>query len=284
MLRKAELAPPRALTALYTEAAQRRVLVLLCEVEAAVAESVRPGIEHQVGHARLEWWREECARCTRGVALHPATRALTGLFAARALAPPSTLSGFVDTATWDLASATCETRRDLAAYCSRWADAMLTPLLAYAAADAGAPLPGGVLHLGATLREIELLAHLAADARRGRLRLPLDELARAGIEPREAGTPPWRPALTSLLRARWLALRVELAARVAQLPRASQPPLRGLLVWTELAARRAGRCAHALPGAPGPRDHQRPLGAWWAWRAARRADRGDYGVGAARPQ
>src|SRR5882757_4888761 len=38
------------------------------------------------------------------------------------------LCGLVDVAVWDLAGATFETRRELAAYCERWSAAMIEPL------------------------------------------------------------------------------------------------------------------------------------------------------------
>jgi phytoene synthase len=245
-------------------------------VEAAVGESLRPGLDHQVGHARLAWWRDECVRYANGEPAHPLTRDLAAQFAARRLAPPTGLSGFVDAATWDLASATCETRRELDAYCARWSVAMTAPLAQLAAAsDPGvAEITTATVQLGATLREIELLADLVGDARRGRLRLPLDELARAQVPSAELARPPWPAALATLLRARHQQLRRQLAAQAGALPRHAQPLLRGVLVWAFLAAQLSRRCERALPRAPGPRDHHRSLDAARAWQAARRATRG----------
>jgi 15-cis-phytoene synthase len=271
-----ELGALRALVQLYTPAAQQPLFTLLCEIEAAVGESLRPGIEHQVAHARLAWWREECARYERGEPAHPLTRSLVAQFSAAGRAPAAGLSGFVDAATWDLASATCETRRELDAYCTRWAVAMLTPLAQLAAVTAANEALGAstsaVVQLGATLREIELLANLAQDARRGRLRVPLDELARARTEPGQLARPPWTAALAALLSERHQLLRRQLAAQVSALPSSAQPPLRGVLVWASLAQRLSQRCERALPQAPGPREHHRPLDGARAWQAARRAD------------
>jgi len=265
-----ELPPLRALVRLYTPAPLQPLYTLLCEVEAAVGESLRPGLDHQVAHARLAWWREECARYAHGEPGHPLTRAQC---AVRSLAPPAGLSGLVDAATWDLASATCETRRELDAYCARWSAAMMTPLAQLAAgSDPGAgEITAATVQLGATLREIELLADLALDARRGRLRLPLDELARAGVPPAELARPPWPAALAALLHTRHQQLRRQLTAQAGALPRHAQPLLRGVLVWASLAAQLSRRCERALPRAPGPRDHHRALDAARAWQAARRA-------------
>jgi 15-cis-phytoene synthase len=263
---RGELPALRALVQLYTPAAQQPLFALLRDVEAEVGQSLRPGIEHQVAHARLAWWREECARYERGEPAHPLTRGLAAQFSAHGRSPPAGLAGFVDAATWDLASATSETRRELDAYCMRWAGAMMTPLAQLAASTPA------VVRLGATLREIELLANLAGDARCGRLRLPLDELARAGVQPEELARPPWTAALAALLRERQQALRRLLAAQVGALPPAAQPLLRGVLVWASLAERLSRRCERALPQAAGPREHHRPLDAARAWQAARRAE------------
>jgi phytoene synthase len=261
----------RELVRLYTPTPSQRAFTLLCEIEATIGESLRPGIDHQVAHTRLTWWRDECARCARGESQHPATRELTQLFAARGLPPPSTLDGFVAAATWDLAAATCETRAELTGYCQRWAAAMLNPLLALG----GAATSDG-RELGAALREIELLAQLTADARQGRLRVPLEELRKAQVEPRQLAQPPWLTPLAQLLAERQQALRRQLADSVAALPTARQPGLRGLLVWATLAAQLSSRAERALPQALSPGEDHGPLDGLRAWRAARQADRARF--------
>ncbi|MGH8210348.1 MAG: squalene/phytoene synthase family protein, partial [Steroidobacteraceae bacterium] len=125
------LSPARCLAWLYSPPAQQPVLAALCEIEREVASSLRPGIDHHVAHTRLQWWREECERCARGRPVHPLTRELVKAYGARAMsesAPLAGISGFVDTAVWDLAGATFETRQELTAYCERWAAAMLEPV------------------------------------------------------------------------------------------------------------------------------------------------------------
>jgi phytoene/squalene synthetase len=121
------LSPSRYLAWLYSPQAQQPVLAKLCEIESEIAGSLRPGIDHHVAHARLQWWQEECERCAQGRPVHPLTRELVQAYGAPAAGQPSPLtglSGFVDTALWDLAGATFETRKELTAYCERWAAAM----------------------------------------------------------------------------------------------------------------------------------------------------------------
>jgi 15-cis-phytoene synthase len=268
-----ELPPTRALVWLYTPRAQREAFAALCAIEAEIAASLKPGLDHEVAHARLAWWGEECARTTLGSPTHPLTRCLGASCPAGNLTALAGLCGFVDTASWDLAAASFETRAQLRAYCGRWADAMITPLMQFA----GAP-PAGA-KLGAALREMELLTNLADDARLGRLRVTLADLAAAPATVEELARPPWQQGLAQVLRTRHQGLRAELAAAVAQLPRHAQPTLRGIMVWARLAAVQSLRCERALPHALSTRDHHRPFDSWRAWSAARRAAAGRFALG-----
>jgi 15-cis-phytoene synthase len=267
-----ELPPTRALVWLYTPVAQREAFAALCGIEAEIAASLQAGLDHEVAHARLAWWGEECARTTLGSPTHPLTRSLVAGLAASDLPGLAGLSGFVATARWDLAAASFETRAHLSAYCGRWADAMITPLMRFA----GAPAAGA--RFGAALREIELLSRLADDARLGRLRVTLADLAAAPATAAQLARPPWPQGLARLLATRHRQLRAELAAGVAQVPRPAQAAVSGLMVWAQLATVQSQRGERALPQALKPRDHHRPLDAWRAWRAARRAASGRFAL------
>jgi 15-cis-phytoene synthase len=266
-----EGAATRALACLYSTPAQRALLEALCGIEREIGASLGRGLDHQVAHTRLAWWREECGRCADGSAVHPLTRALCAALGADGAASLRGLSGLVDVATWDLAGATFETRRELAAYCERWAAGMIAPL----AAQAAPALPAAAWRgLGAALRELELLAALERDARAGRVRLPLDELARAGVGTADLARPPWDPPLAALVRARHLELRAALAAAVRAVAPGAQAALRGLMVWAAIASVRSRRTERRLPSAPAAGDHHAPLDGLRAWRAARRAAAG----------
>ncbi len=280
----------RYLAWLYSPPAQQPVMAALCEIENEVLGSLRPGIDHQVAHARLQWWGEECERTGQGRPVHPLTRALvkaTGGAAAAndssrgAVGRPSTLqdsmtapapsplggiSGLVDTAVWDLAGATFETRKELTAYCERWAAAMFESVPAMS----NAPNTSW-RQLGAAVREIELLTHLARDAHAGRLRLPLDELERAGVDTKSLGMPPWPPPLVSLVRARHEALRAAVGDSVSAFAGNEQADFRGLMVWAALAWRQSLRAQRALPDVIHTRRYHPLSDGWQAWRAARRA-------------
>jgi 15-cis-phytoene synthase len=278
--REAEGSPPYWAW-LYSPPRLRAVLQALLAIEGEIRAALRPGLDHHVAHVRLEWWREECARCARGTPAHPLTRGLLAAYSAaapdaarsdpaRAPAGPVDPEGLIDTAQWDLAAATFATRAELTGYCDRWASAT-TQIAAENAAEFGRSL-------GRALKEIALLADLAPDARRGLLRLPLDELEQAGVEPSALGRPPWPAALCALLGSRHRQLREALAASVATLSPAAQPPLRGLIVWAAVAHRQSLRAERALPHAWQASGANRLADAYLAWRTARRADRGKFAL------
>jgi len=258
----------RALAWIYCPAAQRRLLGALLGIEREIGTSLRVGLEHSIAHARLAWWRAECARTIAGTPSHPMTRELAGELGTMTPATLAALGGLIDDAEWDLACATFATRAELTAYCERWSAAILAPLARDPAASAT------LLALGTSLREIELLLALAADAHAGRLRVPLDELEPHAVTAAQLARPPWPAPLADLLRARDQQLRSRLAAGVAALAPGIQPALRGVIVWAALAAHHSAQAARRLPHSSPARDHQGLLDVWIAWRVARRAATG----------
>jgi 15-cis-phytoene synthase len=271
MSAKADAQPARALARLYCPPAQRAVFAALLDIEAQLGTGLQRALEHEVAHARLAWWREECARLSAAHPLHPLTRQLQAHFGSRAPAALAGLSGLVDTAAWDLAAATFETRRELDAYCERWSAALVAPL---AAAALPAAAPGFGLALGRGLRELELLNSLTTDARHGRIRLPLDELAGCGAQPEELAANSFGMALTELLQRRHREVRTALAGGIAALAPSEQTALPALLVWATIVMLQSQRVGAALPRATCAGDHHAPLDGWRAWRAARRAQAG----------
>jgi 15-cis-phytoene synthase len=304
----------RYLAWLYSPEPQRPVIQALCGIENEVAASLRPGLDHHVAHTRVQWWREEFERSTQGRAVHPLTREIVGSFEARVRDPSDSpiagLAGFADTAIWDLAAATFETRTEVTAYCERWAAAMMEPAATHALANhippnpppgdpasgseargnsgrTGPPSAGTVgeqermrrenwRSLGAALREIEMLTDLAREAHSGRLRLPLDELEQAQVDPAALAKPPWPAPLVALLRGRHEALRASVAASVSALTPGHQPAVRGLLVWAAIGWHLSRRAQRALPNPIESGRLDAAVDGWRAWRAARAAVGGRF--------
>jgi phytoene synthase len=280
---------------LYSPVPQRLALDALFGIEREISESLRPGLDHHVAHSRLQWWREECERAAAGRPVHPLTRALVDAVTAvssstsgstsPARAPAAPLSqlgglcGLVDVAVWDLAGATFETRRELTAYCERWSAAMIEPFVPRNAPDTAATPDtriGNWSTLGAAMREIEMLSHLAREAHYGRLRVPLDELESAKADPGVLAKPPWPAAVVELLRARHESLRDEITRALSDVDGAQQPGLRGLLVWAGLVRRSSQRTEDALPDRLRLGRFDAVADAWLAWRVARRATIGRF--------
>lgn len=267
----AHVAPPalslRYHVWLYSPPELREFTAATFAIEREIAASIRPGIDHAVAHARLEWWEGECERIAAGRPVHPLGQALQRAWSAlpaAATAPRPDLGALVVNARWDLAAGTFESRAELDAYCTRWAHCVPAVL----AVAAGTDLTQGP---GAALRELELLENIAPDAAIGRLRLPLGELVQRGIEPDALVRPPWAPPLAALLGERFDLLHQALQERMQALGPPQRRSLRALVVWTSLAARRALQGRRALPAPRPARRRDRVAEALLAWRAARRA-------------
>jgi hypothetical protein len=170
------------------------ILKPLFGIEAEIKAALKPDLEHSVAHVRMSWWAEEAQRLRAGRALHPLTRALL------AQRPPSAaaadISGLVDVATWDLASATFETGSQLAGYCDRWARATTQLAAGWAAAEQPLAAEQFGHALGVALCELDMLIRLQESARAGRVRMPLDELTALNVAPEALAQPPWPEALS----------------------------------------------------------------------------------------
>jgi 15-cis-phytoene synthase len=293
-----EAHPARYFALLYSLPSQHAALEALFGIEREVFESLRPDLDHQIAHSRLQWWREECGRTADGQPVHPLTRTLVDTLRPQLssasegpLPALGGLSGFVDVAIWDLASATFETRRELTAYCERWAAAMIEPLVTRSlsternevGSQGQAPRSGTSATsapvwrtIGAAMREIELLSDLAHEAHLGRLRLPLDELDRTKALPEVLAKPPWPDQVAETLRVRQRALRNEIAAALSRLGGETQPTHRGLLVWVALMWRCSLRAERALPDRPQAGRFDEVSDVWFAWRVARKATMGKF--------
>jgi phytoene synthase len=263
---------PRYFAWLYAGERMQAILKPLFGIESEINAALQPGLEHSVAHVRMTWWGEEAERLRGGHALHPQTRALLAQRPSAARSGPD-VSGLVEIATWDLAAATFETRAELTGYCARWAQAVPQLAASWAAPDLPAAGAAQFGHdLGVALCELEMLVSLERTAHRGRLRIPLEELASLGVLPTALEHTPWPAALCERLRVRHRELRLALQQSCARLKvPAQRAALRGLLVWAALMQQHSRRAEAALPRS-WRRSRWDGIGdALRAWRAARRA-------------
>ncbi|MGE5087523.1 MAG: presqualene diphosphate synthase HpnD [Candidatus Levyibacteriota bacterium] len=165
------LLPPdrrRAITALYS----------FCrEVDDVVDEVSDPG----VARAKLAWWRAEIATVYEGVPSHPVTQALAASNRRFPL-PQALLQTVIDGMEMDLDQVRYPDFAALETYCHRVAGVvgvMSAEIFGYddpATRDYARDL-------GIAFQLTNIIRDVGEDARRGRIYLPLDELARFGVAP-----------------------------------------------------------------------------------------------------
>ena len=267
----------RFLTALFAPEAVRRHLLALYAFNVDVARVREVVREPLPGEVRLAWWRETIEGEGRGaVEAHPVAFALLDTVERCAL-PRASLINLVDARIFDLYDDPMPSLGDLEGYAGETAGAllqlsalMLAPEHAAAAADASG-------HAAVAIALTGLMRALPIHAGRGQCYLPLDILARHGLD-REAAV---AGRDTPELRASLAELRVEAqrhlaaaGAALAALPTAARiavaPPFLGLaLVPGDLRAlARVGDPFRQVAGLSALRR------TFAVWRAARRAAAG----------
>jgi phytoene synthase len=139
--------------------------------------------ERQVAEAKLDWWRTEIGRFADGTPQHPTTRALFDTPEGRAI-PPALLLEIVDGMGMDLDHSRYPDFKSLNLYCYRVAGVVGE----VAAAIFGGPRSEGdrdirryAHELGLAFQLTNIIRDVGEDARRGRIYLPQDELARFGV-------------------------------------------------------------------------------------------------------
>lgn len=253
---------------LYAPPAARPLLEALYAFEAEVRDTARAS--HDVAHTRLQWWRGEVDRLLGGRPEHPVTRALLPLRADGV--DLALLHEVLVAADIDLARLTLDSADELAAYAYRGAGSLQT-LAAAASCRPRAPSPAELefaRRLGAAVQGTEALRDLRTDVVAGRIRLPLDQLEQAGIEPARLLDEPMPPGLGALLERRRAELREELLAIGGTLDRGERADQRQGLVLAALHARLLERIDQRTAVAQTRAELPPWSRLWTAWRTALR--------------
>jgi phytoene synthase len=251
------LPPPkrRAITALYA----------FCrEVDDVVDEVNDPG----VARSKLAWWRDEIARAFAGVPQHPVTQALAPVVRAIDL-PLAHFETIIDGMAMDLEPARYANFAALEDYCHRVAG-VVGLLSAEIFGYADPATRGYARDLGIAFQLTNICRDVGEDARRGRVYLPQDDLARFGF----GGD------LPSLLRAQasgafraLMAFEVERAQTwydraLAQLPASDRAAQRAGLVMAAIYRKLLDEIARDGYRVLDRRTSLTPLRKLWlAWRA-----------------
>jgi 15-cis-phytoene synthase len=156
----------RAITALYA----------FCrEVDDVVDEPIDPG----VARAKLGWWREEIRTAFAGKPQHPVARALAPVVASYSL-PEALFQTVIDGMAMDLERTRYLDFAELEGYCHRVAGVvglMSAEIFGYA----NPATRQYARDLGVAFQLTNIVRDVGEDARRGRIYLPQDELARHGV-------------------------------------------------------------------------------------------------------
>jgi phytoene synthase len=234
--------PPGSLryfAVLYAPAPARPALHALYAFEAELRDTVRT-TAHEVAHTRLQYWRGEVDRLAGGRPEHPVTRALLPLREMGA----------------DLAFRACGSVQTLAAMAAR------------GSAQLSATEREFARRLGAAVAQAEWLRDLRGDIVAGRLRLPLDALASAGLEPTSLLAEPMPSGLAALINGRKTGIAGDLRALPALLTHEEQATQRQGLVLAALHARLLDRIDHRTAIARTRAEVPAWTRFWTAWRTA----------------
>jgi 15-cis-phytoene synthase len=254
---------------LFLPPERRRAIVALYAFCREVDDVVDEVSDVDVARAKLAWWRREVAAAYDGTPQHPVTQALQPVVARFGL-PQAHLQTIIDGMAMDLEQVRYLDFADLERYCHKVAG-VVGLLSAEIFGRTDERTLDYARDLGIAFQLTNIVRDVGEDARRGRIYLPQDELARFGVAP------------ATLLRAQGgeefralMAFQVERARAwydraLAALPRADRGAQRtGLImaaIYRTLLDEIAGDSEAVLRG----RVSLTPLRKLWiAWKTARR--------------
>jgi phytoene synthase len=139
--------------------------------------------ERAIAETKLNWWREEIGRFAAGVPEHPATRALCDTPQGRTI-PATLLLEIVDGMAMDLDGLRYPDFKSLNLYCYRVAGVVGEVAASLFDGERGADdraIRRYAHELGLAFQLTNIIRDVGEDARRGRIYLPQDELARFGV-------------------------------------------------------------------------------------------------------
>ncbi len=215
------LPPPRrrAITALYA----------FCrEVDDVVDETENA----DVARSKLAWWRQEVAAIFAGTPQHPVATALVPIVAAFAL-PQEHFQAVIDGMAMDLDHSRYLDFADLERYCHRVAGVVgLMSAEIFGRTD-----PSTLVYardLGIAFQLTNIIRDVGEDARRGRIYLPQDELARFGVPPSSLLRGQASPAFRALMAFQVERARQWYARAFAALPAADRRAQRTGLIMAAI--------------------------------------------------
>jgi len=164
---------------LFLPPERRRAITALYAFCREVDDVVDECADTAVARAKLAWWRNEIAAAYRGGAQHPVARALAEV-APRYSLPEARLNEIIDGMQMDLDYNRYPDFATLERYCHRVAG-VVGLLSAEIFGYADRRTLDYAANLGLAFQLTNIVRDVGEDARRNRIYLPLDELARHGV-------------------------------------------------------------------------------------------------------
>ncbi len=192
--------------------------------------------ERQVAEAKLDWWRSEIGRLAGGVPEHPATRALIDTPQGRAI-PPALLLEIVDGMAMDLDQTRYPDFKALNLYCYRVAGVVgeiAAAIFDGARSEDDRAIRRYAHELGLAFQLTNIIRDVGEDARRGRIYLPQDELARFGVAETDLLSGRAPPAFRALMQFQYDRAIAYYDSALAALPARARRAQRPGLVMAEI--------------------------------------------------
>ena len=187
--------------------------------------------ERQMAETKLDWWRAEIGRFAAGEPEHPATCALYDTPQGRAI-PPALLLEIVDGMAMDLDHPRYPDFKSLNLYCYRVAGVVgeiAAAIFDGARSEHDRDVRRYAHELGLAFQLTNIIRDVGEDARRGRIYLPQDELARFGVAESDLLHGRDTPAFQELMQFQYERAIAHYASALAALPararRAQRPGL-----------------------------------------------------------
>jgi phytoene synthase len=255
---------------LFLPPERRRAIIALYAFCREVDDVVDEVSDDGVARTKLQWWRREIALAYEGNPQHPVTQALASVVRQFDL-PEAHFQTVIDGMAMDLAQHRYVDFETLETYCHRVAGVvglMSAEIFGYA----DPATRGYARDLGVAFQLTNIIRDVGEDARRGRIYLPQDDLARFGVAPSSLVQREYTDAFRALM-----AFEVERAQHwydraLGQLPAVDRKPQRTGLIMAAIYRTLLSEIARDGFLVLDRRTSLTPVRKLWlAWRTARSA-------------
>ena len=196
--------------------------------------------EREVAEAKLDWWRGEIGRFAAGEPEHPTTRALRDTPQGRTI-PAALLLEIVDGMAMDLDHTRYPDFKSLNLYCYRVAGVVgevAAAIFSGVRSEDDRDIRRYAHELGLAFQLTNIIRDVGEDARRGRIYLPQDELARFGVSEADLLNGHDTPAFQALMQFQYARAIAHYDSALAALPasarRAQRPGLAMAAIYRTL--------------------------------------------------